>query len=810
VIRSLRARYGAQENRHALLFWEGDSASLPGILLGLTDKPPGTYAPGDRWWPSVGCGPVGSWWALWWTRPDEKASRGGMVSSEVALWKLDEVGAVDDLRPVMEALGGESILSPSSDLLRAVAEALVSPSEGLLVVPDLDILPGLIVALWARLWPEARRSFSARAAVSPPQGGESVAPPWIYGVPPERTLQWFGHRVISAGSGSNQISRAAGWLVGETDPLMEEVRTACTPRPAAPGGLRQAARAAERLERLRAESSPKHALDLLRTLELLAPASDVAASLKNEALKVLDQSLDEEPAAFVLWLANVKSAGLPAPGPPERALGAWIRRHAPGLLLEQASNILQKLLPDRAESWWTKAVYTALSEGLAHPDPRWAAAAVAWLGLPSSADVLRDLLPATQPVEARLLDALARVELSGPAMDQVRQQAEMRGWSKLHAWVVLKALPPREAFRAQRAFPRAPLDGLAILVERLPGLTVVEEAVSIAEPEIIRLVAQRTAREPDLLRGLDARERAWRALWADHVAARGVGWFSGANRTVLGQGVLDAVLAGDESKGLVAALAEGLADTACQHPERSKLWDALSADGRVAMLPQVANSIIGLCNTGQPVPTPEPPLLAAVLSKARSSHPSIVFLASLLQWQVDLDEREMIGWLRAPNRKDWSSVADKVGRGVYSRGWKSAAKEIYGWSWSANELRPAVEACKELLSSWERFRISCFGVYINPTRLDPAPLIHRVAELGADLANDQLEDIWERAGGKRKHLKSQGAPDVRWRDAATMAYGGKLEGGLLALVNALKVDSPYNKDLRELEADILHISKNGS
>lgn len=112
--RPLLARYGAQDNRHALLDWEGHPAEPPADLLGLTDKPPGSYAPGDRWWPSVGCGPVEGWWALWWTQPDEQARRGGMVRSEVALWRLDEVGAVDDLRPVMESLGGQgSILLPA-------------------------------------------------------------------------------------------------------------------------------------------------------------------------------------------------------------------------------------------------------------------------------------------------------------------------------------------------------------------------------------------------------------------------------------------------------------------------------------------------------------------------------------------------------------------------------------------------------------------------------------------------------------------------------------------------------------------------
>ncbi len=108
MIRPLRVRYGAQDNMHGLMEWEGHPARPPAALLGLTDKPPGSYSPGERWWPSVGCGPVENWWALWWTRPDEQALRGGMVRSDVLLWRLDEVGAVESLLPALETLGGQN------------------------------------------------------------------------------------------------------------------------------------------------------------------------------------------------------------------------------------------------------------------------------------------------------------------------------------------------------------------------------------------------------------------------------------------------------------------------------------------------------------------------------------------------------------------------------------------------------------------------------------------------------------------------------------------------------------------------------
>ena len=146
--RPLRARYGARDNMHALLAWDGDPARLPDNLADLTDKPPNASAPGDRWWPSVGCGPLDDWWALWWTQPDDEATRAGMVRSEVALWHLDEIGDVTDLLPVLHALSGRTSLpTPPDARLGAVVEALMTADRRRPVYLDLETWPAVLAAL---------------------------------------------------------------------------------------------------------------------------------------------------------------------------------------------------------------------------------------------------------------------------------------------------------------------------------------------------------------------------------------------------------------------------------------------------------------------------------------------------------------------------------------------------------------------------------------------------------------------------------------------------------------------------------------
>jgi hypothetical protein len=282
------------------------------------------------------------------------------------------------------------------------------------------------------------------------------------------------------------------------------------------------------------------------------------------------------------------------------------------------------------------------------------------------------------------------------------------------------------------------------------------------------------------------------------VQADGVHWPPGAEREALGRGLLDAVLAGDEEEGLIAALAEGLTQTAFEHPRRAALWEVLSSTGRAALLPRVAEALISRCNRGFAVSQPESLLCGAVLNSVRQTRPSARVLATLLRWNASISEADVIRWLDGPRASDWTPVAQALGEAVRVRGWARAAKAIYDHAWSASELRAAAVACQSLLSRWERYILLWWGKPSIAMEPDHAALVERVAEVGANLAPDGLDDLWKRAGGERKRLVLSGTPDVRWREAANLAQAGVLHGGLAALIHQLRTDFPHNADLQEL------------
>ncbi|MEZ4449117.1 MAG: effector-associated domain EAD1-containing protein [Nannocystaceae bacterium] len=793
----LRASYGAKDKSHVLLRWSDAGSQAPRGLLGLTDKPPGSHGPGERWWPSVGCGPVEDWWALWWTMPDPHAGRGGMVRSEVALWPLEEIGTVDDLRPVMESLGGgDSLKIPSAELVGATVEAILSPEVKRPILQDLDLWPGLVTALWARLWPEARRSFSGRVALSPPQGGESVSPPWLFCVPPTRAPQWSEHSTIKIAADASPLSRAARWFVGAEDPVFAEVLSGCEFTKEL-GRLRLIARAADRVDRLRESPSVRHALDLLRTVVVLAPASDAAHTLKREALVQLEGGLADASREDVLSLSNLDLEKLPVGTKLEEAVGAWTLRRVPELRADGAQELFDRLVPERAFGWWQRAVGQTLSLHLAAPTRQMAKSLLHWLGQPNLTLHLRAHLPSAEIVERSIVDAAESESLTPSELAHVRLQTVEREWPVLHAWAVMQSESPKAALRAQRDVFDS-LAGLSFLCERLPGDVVVSSALENPEPWMLTLAARRTAREPGLLDLIDATQPAWRGLWTAHVIAGGVRWPTGRKRDGLGMALIDAALSGDEATQLILKLATELSEIALDHPRRALLWDALSADSREALQPLVAGVLIRRCDAGQSFPAVEPPLALTVLENVRRARCSARVFAALLGWGVGLDEAEMIRLMNDSRCAEWAPVAESVGRSVLNRRWSRAAEELYRRSAYCDELLVAAVFCQELLSRWQRHLLSWRG---GRTAGDSdAILISRVADLGSSLVPDGLEDLWERAGGKRRKLKVDGSPENRWREAATLAHEGALDGGLMALVRELLSERPYNSELKELES----------
>jgi hypothetical protein len=538
------------------------------------------------------------------------------------------------------------------------------------------------------------------------------------------------------------------------------------------------------------------AVDLLRTLTAIAPRPELATVLKQEAMRLVERDLPGGSFALLYSLANLDAAAFPAGVLPAAAVRTWVGRHACDLDDSDLATLMTALAPPRRSTWWSAAGLDALRTGLTCTEPRWAAAAVRWLGRSDSALVVRELIPET--VEHQLVDAAPLAKRTPAQLDIIRDVAREHRWPRLHAWAVMHALPPAEAFEVQRSFRPDPLPGLALLVDRLPGDTVVAETVRGAEPRLIPMTVKRTLLDPGLMRSLDPSLPGWRALWAAHVAAGGGAWPPDADRQTLGRAALDACLGGGEPSGVIAMIAVDLAEQAIEHADRARLWNVISEPGRSALLRGTARTLLTRLGQGQPMSRPEEPVERALLEELGRQSPAPQALAGLLSSGVAVDEATVVRWLGGA-RSLVPAVASAIGAQVAAHGWQSAARELYRRSKSDSSFHPAAVACQDLLSGWERFRLAHWSQSGASPPIDKTALVERVAELGAELVADGLSDLWQRAGGKRSALSTSGSLVTQWWTAANAAYQGALRDGLGGLVREMRRSLPHNPDLHELE-----------
>lgn len=806
-MKPVRATYGVRDNSHRLLSCDDVSISLPTELEGLTDRPAGNITPGECWWPSVGCGPVGDWWGIWWTEPDEEAKRGGMVKSEVALWPLSIIGNIEDLTPVLYELSGQTTLEPITSLhVEQVAGALLAGgNQSVAICDDLAIWPSILASLWLGLWPTARADFSSRIALTPPQNSVLSRPPQVLAIPKNREHQWqAGYTKINLANAlptERTTCRATRHLAGEKDSTINEIMQVIPPQTADLGHLRRVARLAEGVDRLREIESFDDALSLLRTLAVVAPDVTTGQEYKSMALSILSRTVGNATRQQIEAMANIELPDLPESASLPKSIQDRCFQIIPMLSKEESVGLLNRLMPGKAISWWHKAITAALKEGVRNLNEVWAERMLFWLGLPQFEQLFSKILCGGKGIESQLLLTAEKQTWDAADIVTLCNQATKYNWSRLHAWCLMKTMSASEAFNAQYDFSGEIKPGLSYLADKLPPNDVVTEAVTRTNDTLIELAVPLTMHDPGLLKLLNVSEESSRMLWVCHIEGGGQCWHGDFSITTQGTELLAAVISGQSSYGLFEFLAADLAELVTDHPYREQLWTRLSASEIDVLLPLVAGRVIARIDNGQTISRPERVIVDVVVKIIRNSRPSAQMLCDLISWGVQLRESEVITWVKQFRSAEWRLVATTIGQLTRTSNWRNLSKTLYKLSKRMSEVKPAIDACYQLLPTLDRIAYTFWesGRPTSHTSINKRnELVNVVADLGSRLHPVGLDELWERAGGERRDLESGGRPKDRWQHAARIANNGSNKGGLTSLVDELIDEYPQSHELMEV------------
>ena len=786
------ATYGNKDNSHSMLEWGNPGVKIPGILAGLTDMQPGMGNLGEQWWPSVGCSPVDDLWALWWTEPDSTASRAGMVRSKVALWPRGEVGGILDLAPWLQEISGKKIGAPPESMLLAVAQSLIFEGNKQPIVANLAFWPGVLAALWKRFWPSFREHFAARVVAMPLELNHYNNSPVLLGIPPEHVPKWHGHYIIKSDTVCSEPAKVSRWLVGGENTLIDGILSSFANLPDALSSLARIERIANNLENFSVNRSPEAALSIIRTLSSVDAVS-FDAQVYGDVFKEFARFSQSASLEFILSLRNIEAGNLPQNETLAASLESW--NHANfDMLTPHDDSLLINILHDTgcALDWWNKTIKKALYRSWMSMKPRQAERALHLLACGEDYfRTLDEIFPVSQEFEDYLVEDADKFDIASIAYENITLYAAFKQYSRLNASVLMKTESPDEALNKQREFLSNPQPGLTYLTERLNGKAVVSYLLNHQAVDLLPLVAERTKKDPALLLPLSIRNSTWRRLWKTHISIGGKVWPKTAESSCFAE-LVEVIILGEDSFGLETAFLNDLPPFILSSPNRAQVWDKFSYDIKEDLLKKVGGCLLAAMNNSEQYAPPEPLLKQTVVSLIRNTPGNLkpAGLLVALKWGI-LDDNTTKNVLERVNAQEFLSVSVDIGRYVEKNQWRQSAQTLNERASEQIEFKAAALECRSLLSFLNRF--------FSEDSLSSDDAKQLVADIGAELFAERLEHLWQRAGGRKKHLTAAPATyALQWGNAVNMASKGGLPNGLISLVGVMLDELPGNATLQML------------
>lgn len=754
-----QATFGAKDGSHQLL-----ESSLPATtpvleeLRFLVDRPAGHIDPSVSWSPYWGCQPVREWWTVWRGEEDPTAPRKNMVRASVALIPLAECGNVSDLSSVLSAVGHCSESSGGAEFAGTVVERLAVTNSPI-AIPNLSIAPGLLSALWPRLWVGARRELSLRTVFAAESLNIST-PPRIALFPAALLTRWRGIRVTSE---PDQCSSPAGrWFAGEASPQLRRLlHENAEHLPGDYSVLIRLNRLVEKLDALHSgQGSLADALLIVRTQEafpggLSLPPED-AAVVGEALLKLVESAAGEVRTASLTRMDQV-----PNREAVKGAVTRWVKARIAEANDQDALWILQHHLSESHSAWWRDGVAAGLASAVG--TTRILAIAMwRWLELqPQALRWIESYLDANERSEVWLA-ADAPTLPGGTLLDEVRRLCSTKDWPTLLATVLRGRRPLADVVGVIRSATATPELGLEALVAERSAPEVVVAAATTAWPPLLDRAADATRTQPHLFASVGDKPAVFELLRRHLVLG---GRFPEELITVdFLTRVFDGLLGGDDNASAIAKrLPTRAGGVALVHNGASTVLARSNDDVKAGAAETWWTRFTTEEHSAPPPEAIRPLVVDSVRERTKGA--SIVLVIRLLEILPSIDESSCIEWIRHTEFFWEDGDHLRLAQLLESRQWKSAAT-AFRRSWK-QELKLVAWYAKSLLSWSDRFWLPPSGAGSSSSGATPATHNHasnamQITFLAANPLSSKRLALDEEARSIEKKVR-----DAKHRDLVT-------------------------------------------
>ena len=813
-----QALYGECRGGHSLLASSGDDAVSTGIVQRL--DLPDTAPPGVEWSPFLRGFPYEDRYVLSRTFRDTDAMRGGMVFSHALLAPLDEMGEMSDLRPLLKLLASSNRQRPDAATMQVVitenrllhADDLVGAAEALgangkLPVVRLDHIgfDDLVVALWANLLPEIRRGFAFRLSFGPRDLVETPRPALVC-TPRGMAGRWSEYQVIPSSAHREPVSLVAAILRGHVKaaPVIEFMQEMGV-KPASFPDLRLVEQA-YRLDI--GDPTLERRVGVMRLIEKLSPDSDVGESGKGVLVRRLCDVLSAATAEEILLLRNVQLSAFPSSNRVWKVLERWMAANS--YTQDQDVKMLSVLedatTSDAAVQNWRIAILDGLAGAAGSVRSSFPRAFWRWLEIrPEIVTAVFCHVPAEAGVEKRLASATPR-NLDEAAAGTVESLALSRGWFRLHGAALSASCSTSDAVRRQVAVDTDPsfVEGLRSALRRARPAELVECALEIEDPRMLRLASEAVAKAPGVLAEVNLSAIKAQVIWREALAIDPECWQGPADPATAFHSILDRLLDDGETDPM---LIERLSDTPVadlgNYPRRLEIWSRIGDVARHNLLVKTADEWLKQATSvGVPF-VPEYDLQTIILEDDELEQRLDALIPNRVGTAVQIvtalgryDRQKFLRLLRKLTSLTTSLAiadAESIGRLVLERRWKDVAADLVSqYRTGRRDFRPALRACYNMLDLWDRF-------FLGVAPVSDWEKWDGLQELATELypgGPDDLE-LWERAGGDDADLPTGGNGRSRWRKAVRAMRNGR--GPTASTLLAVMIeDFPKNERIQHL------------
>lgn len=813
-----QALFGELNRGHGLLMTSGDRNLMAELAprLDLPDNAP----PGADWSPFVSGFPFKGWYVVARTFHDQAAPRAGMVLAHAVLIPLEKAGTCSDLRPLFKNLIAEGNRPselpeiaeveeygppPLSSELEGVVSALVSPGKGPVVRFGHLGFEELISALWVRLWPEMRKSFSFRLSFGPNDIVETPAPNLVC-TPRSLVARWRHVRISEQYLGAPQSAAADALLNdGAGRPLLAFGNSiGVTPSSFEELSLLERAYRFSELK----PAGMSSALTATRLVAALSPQRDLGGERKKALINNLALSIESAGMSDLLKLRNLDLTAYEGLGEIWRSLSARIDRSDFDQREDHDTlDLVRDALSTEAIKEWRDAVLRGLRTAAEKGSRSLATALWRWIAMGESDDLLQHIEIGKNLENAMV--AVAPAKLPVASAMQLLEIAAAKNLHRLHASAAIAALGIEKAAGLQaRVEPSNSSIGLRLIGEAATDEQKVDIAVEVGDDRLVEIAADAVSRHPALMQRVTGSRTVVRDIWYAAIGINPAAWKGPLKPEEEFRRQLVALLEGDRGAApIVNVLSKTPLANIIDFDRRSELWSVLAEPARQRILTATAQGYFMQVEDGRELWTPEQPLLAAVLQSPKLD--ALLDKAAADDFHRGLELISITGAFNEQQFQRWLSLAlakhlrlseedaSKLGHLVARRRWSQVANDLLKLlsTGKREDVRPALRNASDLIGFVDRW-------YYKLAPVSAYEKWESIADLASELypPGPDHDDLWERAGGRGADLTQFGNGRSRWREALRKVRYGRQPTIRRLLVEMLK-DYPKNEHLRLLAID---------